>query len=75
MFLKTPEDFLGPKAILKIQFFSSGDEVFSPQTSAAFFVNFGFFLLSSQDQRILNPCWQTFCTKESFLSLKGVWDV
>ena len=43
MFLKTPEDFLGPKAILKIQFFSSGDEVFSPQTSAAFFVNFGFF--------------------------------
>ena len=38
MFLETPEEFLGRKAILEIQFLSIGSEVLSPKTSAKFLV-------------------------------------
>ena len=42
-FLKTPEDFFGPKAIYEIQFLSRGVEVLSSKTSAKFLVNVGFY--------------------------------
>ena len=42
-FLKTPEDFSGPKAIFEIQFLSIRDEVFSPKTSAKFLVDLKFY--------------------------------
>ena len=38
-FLKTPEDFSGPKAIFEIQSLSIRDEVLSPKTSAKFLVD------------------------------------
>ena len=38
-FLKTPEDFSGPKAIFEIQSLSIRSKVFSPKTSAKFLVD------------------------------------
>ena len=45
-FLKTPEDFSGPKAIFENQSLSIRSKVFSPKTSAKFFVDLRFFCLA-----------------------------
>ena len=45
-FLKTPEDFSGPKAIFEIQTLSIRGEDFSPETSAKFLVDLRFFRLA-----------------------------